>query len=203
MSSAIRRFFNRLLKQKPNSPLFQLRMTRVFQSTDVIAAPRLETNFSFEYFSPGLEKKWVGLLNESGEFGTWTENRFEKIIMPGLFPKGCVFILDGLKLIACSATCLRKETAPLATLMYVLVLPQYRGRNLSFSMNSEVLRVCQEQGLPGVTLLTDDFRLPAIRSYLNLGFVPDMEASLDARQRWEMVFFQLNAYKKSEIRAGL
>ena len=44
-----------------------------------------------------------------------------------------------------------------------------------------------DRGLSAVYLTTDDFRIPAIRAYLKMGFVPVI-SSEDLRIRWEKIF---------------
>ena len=44
-------------------------------------------------------------------------------------------------------------------------------------------------------LTTDDWRLPAIKTYLNVGFKPDVSDD-EFKARWEKVFEQINSYKK-------
>ena len=44
-------------------------------------------------------------------------------------------------------------------------------------------------------LKTDDFRLPAIKTYLNIGFKPDLSTD-DYKERWEKIYENLNSYKK-------
>ena len=85
----------------------------------------------------------------------------------------------------------------------VAIAPRWRGRGLSLPLNATAL----ERMLNGsyveprpkaapryVRLLTDDWRLPAIRSYLRLGFeplVPNGESDLQAR--WDAVYARISA----------
>jgi mycothiol synthase len=50
-----------------------------------------------------------------------------------------------------------------------------------------VLHHFRESGCTGAVLETDDHRLPAIRLYLSLGFLPQMVAP-DHPERWRAVF---------------
>lgn len=52
------------------------------------------------------------------------------------------------------------------------------------------LRKFRSDGLESAMLQTDDFRLPAIRTYLNLGFTP-MIVHENQFARWVLVFAQL------------
>ena len=52
------------------------------------------------------------------------------------------------------------------------VLRAHRGKRLGWAVNGEVLRYLRGRGFSEARLLTDDFRLSAIRSYLGAGFEP-------------------------------
>jgi mycothiol synthase len=55
-----------------------------------------------------------------------------------------------------------------------------------------VLRAAVLAGHTGIYLLTDDHRLPAIRTYLRLGFRPRIHDDA-TRARWEPILAALNA----------
>ena len=69
-----------------------------------------------------------------------------------------------------------------------------RGKGLGHAMAGYALRVFAERKVDRVVLTTDDFRLPAIKTYLDAGFLPviyhDPESDMDAR--WNEVLKQLN-----------
>jgi mycothiol synthase len=50
----------------------------------------------------------------------------------------------------------------------------------------------RERGCGEAILDTDDFRLPAIRTYLRLGFTPEISAD-DHAHRWDRIFAELDA----------
>lgn len=169
----------------------------MFQRNEQFVASALDTGFHLVNFRAGLEQYWIDVLNESGEFGKWDMRRLSQFLLSDLLPGGGVLVFNhDHKPVACSAICLKKELEPFAVLMYVLVLPGYRGRGLSVAMIIDGLKACCQQGFPGVTLLTDDSRLPAINIYLKLGFRADMTMSSDAPERWEKIFAQLDTDKK-------
>jgi mycothiol synthase len=72
----------------------------------------------------------------------------------------------------------------------VAVAPGHRGRRLGRALVAAVLRRFRELGYRAATLQTDDFRLSAIRLYLDLSFHPTMtDESHPAR--WEAVLSRL------------
>lgn len=69
---------------------------------------------------------------------------------------------------------------------YVGVRVSERGRRLGEVVTRRVLGHFADAGLDQAVLETDDFRLPAVRTYLRLGFVPEPRAPGDA-VRWSKV----------------
>ncbi len=65
--------------------------------------------------------------------------------------------------------------------------PEFRGRGIG--SNLAYLAVCTlvSSGMETAYLTTDDFRIPAIKSYLKAGFVPEIKDE-EHKQRWEKVF---------------
>jgi len=74
-------------------------------------------------------------------------------------------------------------------LHWVAVSPGHRGQKLGLIVSWQVMKRFQELGRQ-VVLRTDDFRLAAIKTYLNLGFRPEL-TSPDHCERWQTVFKHL------------
>jgi len=69
-------------------------------------------------------------------------------------------------------------------------VPAHRGRRLGFWACLAALHRFAEEGREAALLLTDDFRLPAIRTYLRLGFRP-VYTYESHMERWGKVFSEL------------
>ncbi|MCY3960036.1 MAG: GNAT family N-acetyltransferase [Chloroflexi bacterium] len=69
---------------------------------------------------------------------------------------------------------------------YVATHPDHRGRGLGRATCTAVSHYLVEQGCEMVSLLTDDWRLPAIHLYLSLGYEPVMNRA-DMPGRWARV----------------
>ena len=65
--------------------------------------------------------------------------------------------------------------------------PQYRGRGLGRALCVLSVRTLIISGMKTAYLTTDDFRIPAIKSYLRAGFFPDLSTE-DFAIRWEKIF---------------
>lgn len=62
-------------------------------------------------------------------------------------------------------------------------LSSCRGRGVGGFLNRIALAYLWEQGCTHAFLTTDDFRIPAIKSYLKAGFLP-VRYGVDMEQRW-------------------
>ncbi len=81
----------------------------------------------------------------------------------------------------------------------VAALPACRGLGIGHAMLSRALADLSARGATHVTLTTDDFRLPAIKTYLDAGFRPVLwpDPDSDMRARWDAVIAELG-YGKVE-----
>ena len=66
------------------------------------------------------------------------------------------------------------------------VLPDHRGHDLGAALTVATLRYTRDEGLPCQRLLTDDWRLPAIKLYLRLGYDPIVTDCTHPR-RWRKI----------------
>lgn len=76
----------------------------------------------------------------------------------------------------------------------VKVMSSERGRGLGHCMAEYALREFSRRGATEVLLSTDDFRLPAIKTYLDAGFVPLVHAPQDdpIHHRWDVILEKLS-----------
>ncbi len=82
-------------------------------------------------------------------------------------------------------------------LHYIAVNESARGHRLAYALIATVLHRHAENGRLGCFLTTDDFRVPAVKSYINMGYLPVLWTD-DARERWEKM---LRIYGMKSIRA--
>ncbi|MDA8266467.1 MAG: GNAT family N-acetyltransferase [Actinomycetota bacterium] len=71
-------------------------------------------------------------------------------------------------------------------LHYVGAYGAKAGRGLGGLVTWAVLKHFRDEGLESAVLETDDFRLPAIRTYLKIGFVPEYRHEQD-QSRWSKI----------------
>jgi mycothiol synthase len=70
------------------------------------------------------------------------------------------------------------------------LLPEYAGRSLGLQASLAALHQMKREGRQSAVLETDDFRLPAIKTYLRLGFVPEFTHESHA-ERWKTILLKL------------
>lgn len=72
----------------------------------------------------------------------------------------------------------------------VAVDPPHRGKRLGRAVITRVLECFKKLGYRDVVLETDDFRLPAIKTYIGLGFQP-IVFDAEHEERWKAVYREL------------
>ena len=76
------------------------------------------------------------------------------------------------------------------TLGWVMCHPDFRGKRLGYMVCAEVMHKLFQNGYRSFTLLTDDVRIPAIKTYLNLGWKPWLYEP-DMEERWQKIAGEL------------
>ena len=100
-------------------------------------------------------------------------------------------ILNGPEIIATASARLLPERYPGSGYVHwVAADPAFAGQGLGHAVTLAVLHEFVRLGCHDSVLTTDDFRLPAIKTYWNLGFRPDFTHE-SQRERWASVTAQL------------
>ena len=68
--------------------------------------------------------------------------------------------------------------------------PEFRGQGLGTLLNDIAVFALKKEGMQTAYLTTDDFRIPAIKSYLRCGFVPDLSTE-DFKERWAKIMKEI------------
>lgn len=78
--------------------------------------------------------------------------------------------------------------------------PEYRGMGLGNVLNNIALKFLYDAGCNNAYLTTDDFRLPAIKSYITAGLLPVLYNDADEMEsRWLNVLSELNIDRISAV----
>ncbi len=159
----------------------------------------LPEGYSIRSYRPGDAAEWNRIIAES--FGGGPEDwNFDRIMRPEVSfrPERVFFICSRDEAVATASAFCRPAFMPgFGMLHYVAVLPEHAGRRLGLQVSLAALICMREDGRSGAWLSTDDFRLPAIKTYLNLGFEP-LPVHENQPDRWREVFRRLAAPGLSE-----
>ena len=184
--------FTRLLKRiKPASSVAekppQLIMWYLHEDAPTFSAVE---GCNVRLYRPGDEEAWLSLLQANGELGVWTRERIDQV-----FTETHVQLFvecDGL-IVACTGINDKvRDDLPCWEIGWVAVHPEFQGRGIGKLISGSAVEKALELGSRPIYLLTDDFRVPALCSYLKLGFTPDNKHSSYA-ERWREIFAGLGA----------
>jgi len=129
----------------------------------------------------------------TGAIGDWDEDSTQRLFLgdPGINAEGVFFLVTAREYVA-TATDKRLPASDIGYLHMVTVARHYRGRRLGRCISLAALRHMRMRGCREAVLDTDDDRLPAIGTYLALGFVPDV-VEADHPERWRRILARVAA----------
>jgi mycothiol synthase len=154
----------------------QLRMG--FRRFELLEPPRMPPGYALRTFRSGDEVAWIAMLN-TGEFRRWDRQRLEHFLAGerAAVPRdGIFFATYDDRPVASACTCL--HAAPggdVPEVGWVIADPEHRGHGLALQVCRAVLGYMGNLGHDYAYLLTEDFRVPALATYLKLGFEPEMQ----------------------------
>ncbi len=152
----------------------------------------LPHGYQIRTYRPGDEAAWAEIINDSLGPG-WDAERCRRglIDLPQFCPDGLFFATYKCKPIGttCAWTQSSGETR-VGSVHMVGVIPEHQGKRLGYALSLSALRFFRDNGFQCARLSTDDFRLPAIKTYLNLGFEPK-HTDKDHKARWDAIFAKL------------
>lgn len=167
-------------------PERQLRMIR--RHLDGLPEISLSEGYGLRTFAPGDEQTWCDIMN-TGIGDGWTVDRCREQLtgQDRFLPDALYFAtFEGRPV---GAACVWPD-APgdlsRAQVHMVCVVPEHRNRRLGHLLTLAVLRHMKTKGFGAAYLFTDDFRIPAIKAYLRLGFEPDYVEE-NHRLRWARI----------------
>ena len=115
----------------------------------------------------------IAVLDPSFDDFGWNEERLKAECLEHPRGLGCYLVEAQDGDIAAAVTALVSSDDPSEGYVHFLgVHPGHRGRRLGQLILIDLFTVFQGAGLSSTILDTDDWRVPAIKSYVNLGFVP-------------------------------
>lgn len=142
-------------------------------------------------YQKGDEEGWMELLNANGQLGTWDREKIQRELDGELVKEAQFFAVCGEQIVATAGVYGRSwNGADAWEVGWVATHPDHLGRNLGGQVTAAAVEAALQQLPRPIFLRTDDFRIPALKVYLRLGFVPDYQHSSYAG-RWSEIFTAL------------
>ncbi len=153
----------------------------------------LPEGYLLRNFQSEDKESYINLMKSAG-FNEWNNNNFNSVIEK-VIPNGLFFIehIESSEIVGTTVGSNNptKYFPNGGELGWVAVNPSHYGKGLGRIVCAAVTKRFLELGYREIYLLTDDFRLPAIKIYLKLGYIPLYHLP-DMKQRWKNIFKKLN-----------
>ena len=148
----------------------------------------LPADYELRAYRPGDEVSAAECLSTA--FGeSWTSEKVLTELAGNESTWRMFVIIHDLQVVA-TATARSTEIPGQGYVHWVAAHPDHAGKRLGYWATLAVLRECAANGATWAILTTDDPRLPAIQTYLNLNFEPVILDNTHS-QRWTQVLTQL------------
>jgi len=155
---------------------------------DGLPPVEVPAGYGLRSMRPGDGPAWTRVVNEAFGGGP-RRNRFETTMRSdnAFRHERILFITrDDEPVATASAWCDAKWGTETGILHYVATRPDHAGKHLGTVVSLAALHRMIEEGRRCAILLTDDFRLAAVKTYLRLGFEP-LLVHENQRRRWREV----------------
>lgn len=157
-----------------------------------VAVRELPQGYAYEFYQGSAEQiaDWLQICH-GALLPDQNESWFTSTILqyPDLCPERDLFFVieqgTGKRVATTAAVCHGQE----GYIHMVAALPEIRGKGIGHAMLRYALAMLEERGCTYTVLTTDDFRLAAIKTYLDAGFAPviEQDPESDVYARWESV----------------
>ncbi|WP_409341453.1 GNAT family N-acetyltransferase [Paenibacillus sp. MBLB4367] len=146
---------------------------------------QLHSGYSVRTYRPGDDTAWNGIIKASFQ----KEYDFAKHISErdAFKPERVLFVCHDDRPVATACAWHKSAWGEQTGYLHMVgVLPSYSGKKLGHIVSLAALQQMVKEGRKSAVLHTDDYRIPAIVTYLKLGFHPQM-AHENHVQRWRQI----------------
>lgn len=169
----------------------QLRMVR--PNLDGLPELELPIGYGMRSYLEGDEEHWARIISDSfgGRKRTAQDTRDQITEMDVFLPDG--FYLATYRGIPVGTACAWRDSIDekeVGNVHMVGVVAEHTGHKLGKWVSLAVLHYLRDNGFICAKLDTDDFRIPAVKTYLNLGFIPVYVAD-GQPERWQNILEKL------------
>lgn len=162
---------------------------------DNLPAIQLPAGYKIRTFQPGDEKAWEFIINNSFKYNS----NFEKEIKSQKYfsPERIIFICHGDTPVATATAWHRPEWGQYMGYLHMVgALSSHGGKGLGFQASLAALHQMKKEDRLATILETDDFRIPAIKTYLRLGYKP-LLIHENQGKRWDKILSII--YRQEDI----
>jgi len=162
----------------------QLQMIFPAEKLADVQIPKAADGFILRTYQEGDGQAYIDLMCAAGFQNDWNEERLQTTLK-GAFKDGIFFAVEvSTGRLAATAMANLPNAEGKCEFGWVGTDPAFRGKGLGNLVCAAVLNKFYREGQTKVTLLTDDFRVPAIKLYLKEGWKPLMADETHPR-RWK------------------
>jgi mycothiol synthase len=177
--------------QRPERP--QLRMAWPEAMLKGSVAPQTPTGYVIRTYQTGDDRSFMALMALM-DFDQWTQDKLDFNISR-ILPEGWFFAVDTKsEAIVATAMCLHNysEHYPFTgDLGWLACHPDHQGKGLGYSLSASATNRFRDAGYSRIQLHTEYYRLPAIKTYLKLGYLP-VTYCAEVDELWQEACRQLN-----------
>jgi len=158
---------------------------------DLPELPVLPGGYLLREYQEGDETPLADLLALTFEDASWTPEKVRSTFIDAPdVEKMMVIAYRGVPIATASARLLPKLYPNSGYVHYVAADPEHKGQRLGYIVTLAALHEFLGLGCQDAVLETDDFRSPAIKTYLHLGFAPEHRHETHP-QRWAAIHQRL------------
>lgn len=154
---------------------------------DIPPIPNLSEGYGLRSYAEGDEKDLAQVLRDSFQDRAWTVDKvYSDLIIPKDVEEIYVATFKEIVVATASARFLPGIYPGSGYLHWVGVHPDHRGKGLGRLVTLAVMHHFKGANCRDTVLETDDFRIPAIKLYLSVGYQPEYRHP-SHQERWEKI----------------
>ena len=170
-----------------------MQQLKMYKTDGVRADETLPAGYTFATHCDAYIDRWISVMNGSIS-DAWTAEKFHMSMLdlPGLAPEGIFYVFNDKSEAVATAAGMCDYAGDVGTgqLHMVAVKTEHRGLRLGAIVSAKAIDYLYDKGMRRVMLTTDDFRLAAVKIYLDLNFIPVLHDDT-MRARWVAVVEKL------------
>ena len=174
------------LRRDQHAPAISHLLMRRPYLRDIPESPRLPDGYDLHLFGPADKLSSLATTLTAAFEESWDEARARSVLTENRDVLAVYVVTHGGAVVATASSQYLPDRFPSSgRVHWVGTHPGHTGRGLASALLSRVLQDFIERGHRDAVLETQDFRLPAIRTYLRFGFLPVYNVlGEDHRPRW-------------------